>query len=34
MDIQQKWLDILMESMYDTGIIEDNMRAFKLPSLK
>lgn len=33
-DIQQKWLDILMEPVYDAGGIEDNMRVFKLPVLK
>lgn len=33
-DIQQKWLNILMEPVYDAGVIEDNIRVFKLPALK
>ena len=33
-DYQQKWLDILMEPVYDAGVIEDNLRVFKLPELK
>ena len=33
-NIQQKWLDILMEPVYDAEVIEDNMRVFKLPVLK
>ncbi len=28
---QQKWLDILMGDGYDAGVIEENMRVFKLP---
>lgn len=33
-NIQQKWLDILMEPMYDAEVIEDNLRVFKLPDMK
>lgn len=33
-NIQQKWLDILTEPVYDAGVIEDNICVFKLPVLK
>ena len=31
-DIQQLWLDTLMKPVYNAGVMEDNMRVFKLPS--
>lgn len=31
---QQKWLNLLMEPVYDARVIEDNIRVFNLPALK